>query len=186
MLRSNLVLSLVAGCCVFAAPVGVAFAEVKIGVVNLEALMQESPQFKAMGQTLQDEFAPRQREILQQQQNFKAKAEKFQRDSAVMSDAEKSKMERELREAQRDLERKSNEFKDDANLRQNEELGKLQRALIAEVQSYAKSGNFDLVVGQGAAVFHKDALDITRPVLAAIQAKAPKPAAAPAAPPAKP
>jgi outer membrane protein len=185
MLRSNLVLSLVAGCLAVAAPVGAALAEVKIGVVNFEALMQDSPQLKAMRQSLQDEFAPRERELVQQQKDLKTKAEKFQRDSAVMTDAEKSRLERELREGQRDLERKSNEYKDDANLRQNEEIGKLQRSLIVEVQNYAKSGNFDLVVGQGV-IYAKDALDITRPVLAAIQAKAPAKAAAPAATPAKP
>jgi outer membrane protein len=147
--------------------------------------MQDSPQLKAMRQSLQDEFAPRERELVQQQKDLKTKAEKFQRDSAVMTDAEKSRLERELREGQRDLERKSNEYKDDANLRQNEEIGKLQRSLIVEVQNYAKSGNFDLVVGQGV-IYAKDALDITRPVLAAIQAKAPAKAAAPAATPAKP
>ena len=179
MLRSKLIPTLVAGCLAVAAPIGAALAEVKIGVVNFEALMQESPQLKAMRQSLQDEFAPRERELMKQQQDLKAKAEKFQRDSAVMSDAEKGKLERELREGQRDLERKSNEYKDDANLRQNEEIGKLQRSLILEVQNYAKTGNFDLVVGQGV-IYSKDALDITRPVLAAIQAKAP--AAKPAAP----
>ncbi len=100
-----------------------------------------------------------------------------------MSDVEKSKLERELREGQRDLERKSNEFKDDANLRQNEEIGKLQRALIAEVQTFAKNANYDLIVGQGV-LYAKDALDVTKPVLAAIQAKAPK--SAPAAAPTKP
>jgi len=184
MLRSNLILSLVAGCLAVTAPIGAALADVKIGVVNFEALMQESPQLKVMRQALQDEFAPRERELVKQQQDLKAKAEKFQRDSAVMSDAEKGKLERELREGQRDLERKSNEYKDDANLRQNEEIGKLQRSLIQEIQGYAKTGNFDLVVGQGV-IYAKDALDITRPVLAAIQAKAPAPkAAAPA--PAKP
>lgn len=158
---------------------GQAQAEVKIGVVNFEALIQESPQLKAMRQVLQEEFAQRERDLVQQQKDLKAKAEKFQRDAAVMSEAEKSKLERELREGQRDFERKSNEFKDDANLRQNEELNKLQRQLIAEIQNFAKAGNYDLIVGQG--VFYaKESLDITKPVLAALAAKALKPA--PAAP----
>jgi outer membrane protein len=185
MLRSNLAISLIVGCLSATAPL-TAHAEVKIGVVSFEALLQESPQFKAMQQTLQEEFGPRERALVQQQKDLKTKAEKFQRDAAVMNDAEKSKLEREIRDGQRDLERKGNEFKDDANLRQNEELGKLQRALIAEIQTFAKNGNYDLVVGQGV-IYAKEAIDITRPVLAAIQAKAPKttaPAAAPA--PAKP
>src|SRR5262252_2482618 len=132
MLRSNYFMGLVAGVMAVAAPLGAAHAELKIGVVNFEALVQESPQLKTMRQALQDEFGPRERDLVQLQKDLKTKAEKFQKDAAVMTDAEKSKLERELREGQRDLERKGNEFKDDANARQNEELGKLQRTLILE------------------------------------------------------
>jgi outer membrane protein len=185
MLRSNLFVALVVGG-LAVAPL-TAHAELKIGVVNFEALLQESPQLKAMRQTLQDEFSPRERDLVQQQKDLKTKADNFQKNAAVMSEAEKSKVERELREGQRDLERKGNEFKDDANLRQNEEIGKLQRALIAEVQNFAKSGNYDLVVGQGV-LYAKDSIDITGQVLTAIQQRAPKPAASGAKPatPAKP
>src|SRR5215831_17617464 len=184
MLRLNVLTALVAGV-VAVAPLGAAHAELKIGVVNFEALLQESPQLKTMRQALQDEFGPRERDLVQQQKDLKAKAEKFQKDSAIMNDAEKSKLERELREGQRDLERKGNEFKDDANLRQNEELGKLQRALIQEVQTFAKNGGYDLIVGQGV-IYAKDALDVTGQVLTAIQQRAPKPAAPATKPPAKP
>ncbi len=185
MLRSKLVASWIAGLMV-AAPLGAALAEVKIGVVNFEVLQQQSPQLKAIEQTLQNEFGPRGRELAQQQKDLKAKAEKFQRDVAVMNDAEKSKLERELREGQRDFERKSNEYKDDANLRQNEEIGKLNRALAAEVESFAKSNGYDLVISKNAAFFNKDAFDVTNQLLSILQQRAAKSAGPPAATPAKP
>ena len=67
---------------------GSAHAELKIGVADFKRLMDESPQAKAAGQVLQNEFAPRQRELQQQEKDLQAKADKLTRDAAVMSDKE--------------------------------------------------------------------------------------------------
>lgn len=174
------------------APLGAANAELKIGVVNVPRLLEEAPQAKTAMQALQDEFAPRQREIVAQTKDLKAKEEKLQRDGAVMAENERRNFEKDLRDGQRDVQRKQNEYVEDLNLRRNEELGKLQRSLLQEVQTYAKSSNYDLVVGDGV-LFRNESIDITAQILAALQAHfkatgaaAPKPAAKPAAPPAKP
>jgi outer membrane protein len=154
-----------------AAPLGAAHAEVKIAVVNVPRLLDEAPQAKVAMQALSDEFAPRQREIVAQQKDLKAKEEKLQRDGAVMAENERNRAEKDLRDGQRDLQRKQNEYVEDLNLRRNEEIGKLQRSLLQEVQSYAKSANFDLVVGDGV-LYATQSLDITPQVLAALQAHA--------------
>lgn len=161
----------------------------KIGVVNVQALLEESPQAKAASQALQEEFAPRQRELQAKQKELQAKQDKLTRDSAVMSDSERSTMEKELRNGERDLQSKGQAFQEELNSRRNEELGKLQARLLQEVQSFAKAGNFDLVVPANAVLFTKEALDVTAQVLAAWQAHggataAPKPAA-PASKPTK-
>jgi hypothetical protein len=67
---------------------------------------------------------------------------------------------------------------------------KLQRTLFEEVRSYAKAQNLDLVIADGV-IYAAAALDITPGVLQILQSRggaaaAPKPAAAPAAAPAKP
>ena len=106
--------------------------------------------------------------------------EKLTRDSAVMSEAERSKAERELRDAQRDMARKQNEFVEDLNVRRNEELGRLQKTLLS-----ARTQGYDLVIGDGV-LFAKDAINITPQVLSAIRAKAPAaPATAAPKPPAE-
>jgi len=168
-------------------PLG-AHAELKIAVVNVPQLLEEAPQAKTALQALQDEFAPRQREIVAQQNALKAKDEKLQRDGAVMAENERRNAEKDLREGQRELQRKQNEYAEDLNLRRNEELGKLQRSLLQEVQVFARAGTYDLIVGEGV-LYRADALDITAQVLSALQQRAktapaaPKPAI-PAKPPA--
>ena len=171
-----------AGLLMSALAVGPAQAEIKIGVVNASRLLQESPQAKAVQESLRNEFAPKQRELAAQQAALKAKQEKYEKDAPTMSGDQRAKAEKELREGNREYSQKVTDFQEDANTRQNEELSRLQSAIIAEVQSYALSQKFDLVLTEGV-VYANSSLDITAQVLAGLQARS---SAAPAAKPATP
>jgi outer membrane protein len=170
------------------APLG-AHAEMKIAVVNVPRLLDEAPQAKSAMQALQDEFAPRQKEIMAQQKDLKAKEDKINRDGAVMAENERRNAEKDLRDGQRELARKQNEYVEDLNLRRNEEIGKLQRSLLQEVQAFARTSNYDLIVGEGV-LYVNESMDITAQVLTALQNRykatggaAPKPATPKAATP---
>jgi len=143
--------------------------ELKIGVVNVPVLMERAPQAKLAMDALQEEFAPRQREILAKQKEYEELGEKVQRDVQVMGETERSNAEKDLRNLQREVTRLQNEFREDLNLRRNEELGNLQRTLLGEVQTYAQSAGFDLVVGDGV-LYASTAVNITENVLRAMEA----------------
>jgi len=158
-----------------------ASAEIKIGVVNFQKLLEDAPQTKTAMQALENEFAPRRRELLTLQNDLKARDEKLQKEGAVMAEADRAKAEKTLRDQQREFSRKAGEFQDDAGTRKNEEIGKVQRYLVTEIQAYAVAQGFDLVLGDG--VFYAKApLDVTANVLAVL---ATKPASLPASAPAK-
>jgi outer membrane protein len=147
-------------------------AELKVGFVNYQKLLAESPQARAANSALESEFANRQKDIVAQQKALKDKEDKLQRDSAVMSEAERTKSERELRDGERDLSRRINEFQEDVNVRRNEEFGKVNRALLGEVQTYARANGYDLVLSEGV-VFAAEGIDITTQVVAALKSKTP-------------
>jgi len=151
----------------FAFPV--AAQEMKIGVVNLPALIERAPQTKSAMDALQEEFAPRQREFQAKQTEYEELATKAQKDLAVMGETERRNAEKDLRELQRELTRLQNEFQEDLNLRQNEEYGLLQRAMLKEVQDYAEAQGFDLIVGDGV-LYANSAVNITDEVLSAVDA----------------
>jgi outer membrane protein len=155
---------------------GQASAEIKIGFVNFEKLLEEAPQTKAAMQSLDNEFGPRRRELMTLQTDLKAKDDKLQKEGAVMSESDRANAEKTLRDQQREFQRKAGEFQDDASTRKNEELGKVQRYLVEQIQTYANAQGFDLVLGQGV-FFAKPALDVTANVLAVLTSK---PAALPA------
>jgi outer membrane protein len=155
-----------------------AHAEVRIGVVNFQRLLEEAPQTKTIMQSLENEFAPRRRELLTMQNDLKSRDEKLQREGAVMAEADRAKAEKTLRDGQREFSRKAGEFQDDASTRKNEELAKVQRFLVQEIQTYSAAQGYDLVLGEG--VFYaKNQFDLTAGVLAVL---ATKPATLPPSP----
>jgi len=152
-----------------------AFAQTKIGVVDYGKLMDESPQATTALDAIRNEFAPKQKDLVNQQQALKTKEDKLQKDAATMSADQRTRTEKELRDGYRDLERKRQEVQEDFNARRNEEMSRLQRTLIEEVRNYAKAQGFDLVIADGV-LYANPALDITPAVLANLKSRAPAPA----------
>jgi outer membrane protein len=165
----NLVKAVAATALVFVLVLPAAAQELKLGVVSVPILMDRAPQAKVAMDSLEEEFQPRQREIVAKQKEFEELTAKAQRDVAVMGETERRNLERDLREMQREVTRLQTEFREDLNLRRNEELGNLQRALLQEVQAYAQAAGFDLVVGDGV-LYASSAVNITDQVLQAMEA----------------
>lgn len=155
---------------VFALAMPAAAQEVKIGVVNLQDVVQRAPQTAAIMNALREEFAPREREIVAKQKEIEELQAKVQKDLAVMGETERRNAEKNLRELGREFERLRTEYQEDSNLRQNEEIGVLQRSMLKEVQDFAESQGFDLIVGDGV-LYMNQSVNITDEVLAAVQAK---------------
>jgi outer membrane protein len=147
-----------------------ASAEMKIGYVDFQKLMSEAPQVKSTMQALQNEFGPRQRELIAMQNDLKSRDEKLAKEGAIMAEADRAKAEKTLRDQQREFSRKGGEFQDDLSTRKNEELGKVQRYLLEEIRTYSGAQGFDLVLGEGV-FYEKPQLDITAQVLEVLKTK---------------
>lgn len=142
---------------------------VKIGFVNVQRLLIESPQANAANRALENEFAPRQRDLQGKQKAFKDRADKFQKDGAVMGAEERRNTENDLRKDERELARQIEELREDLNNRKNEELGKLRIDVLRQIEAFAKQGGYDLIVSDG--LYVSPALDVTAQVLQALQSQ---------------
>lgn len=140
----------------------------KIGFVNVQRLLIESPQANAANRSLENEFAPRQRDLQAKQKAFKDRADKFQKDGAVMGADERRNTENDLRKDERELQRQIEELREDLNNRKNEELGKLRINVLRQIEGFAKQGGYDLIVSD--ALYVSPALDVTSQVLQGLQA----------------
>jgi outer membrane protein len=141
----------------------------KIGFVNVQRLLIESPQANAANRALESEFAPRQRDLQAKQKAFKDRADKFQKDGAVMGADERRNTENDLRKDERELARQIEELREDLNNRKNEELGKLRIDVLREIEGFAKQGGYDLIVSDG--LYVSQNLDVTAQVLQALQSQ---------------
>lgn len=139
----------------------------KIGFVNVQRLLIESPQANAANRALENEFAPRQRDLQAKQKTFKDRADKFQKDGAVMGADERRNAENDLRKDERELQRQIEELREDLNNRKNEELGKLRVNVLRQIEGFAKQGGYDLIVSDG--LYVSPALDVTSQVLQGLQ-----------------
>ena len=143
--------------------------ELKIGVVNFERLAAESPQFTDARAKLEDEFAPKARELTTRQNALKEKAERLQKDIEVMAVDERAAAERELSNEQRSIVRDQQALQEESEIRQRELLGPVQQQLIAEVQKFGVAGGYDMIMAEGI-VFASERIDVTNAILAKLQA----------------
>ncbi|HEY8118259.1 MAG TPA: OmpH family outer membrane protein [Methylophilaceae bacterium] len=140
-----------------------ASADTKIGYVQLDKIMQ-SPQSLDAGKKLQSEFSPRSTDLNNLKKQLDDKQAAFDKDSAKLSDADRSKRSKELSDMQIDLQRKQRELSEDFNLRESELKTNLQDRINKAVTAVSVNEGYDLVL-YGNAAYAGKKVDITDKVL---------------------
>jgi len=141
----------------------VSFADLKIGFVNIPAVLEKAPQAEKAKKRLEQKFSPRDKQLVAQGKEIQSMEEKLTKDASVMSASEKANLEREIQNKKRDAKRSQQEFSEDFNASRNEELGKLQRRIVEAVRAIAKDEEYDLLLTEGV-IYAKDQIDITAQV----------------------
>lgn len=145
-------------------------AELKIGVVNAAAVMEQSPQKTRALARLEKEFSSRSKKIESRLKSLRAQQEKLVKDGAIYSATEVKNKERTIVSEQRDIKRLQDEYSEDLSIRRNEELRKLEKEIAETIVKLAEKESYDLVVYQGV-IFASDRVDITDKVLTLLKAK---------------
>ena len=143
---------------------GTLAAEIKIGYVNAVKVIEQAPQGEAALKKLQAEFGPRDKKLVDMQQEIKKKDEELERDALVLKDSDKQEKASELIALKRELRRATQDFREDYNMRRNEELAALQKIVKQVIVEIAKEENYDLIVHEGT-IYASSRIDITDKVL---------------------
>lgn len=137
----------------------------KIGFVNTAKLLDNAPQLESANRRLKEEFAPRERELMEIQRQLRTLEEELSDSDEILQDGRRRSLEREILQLRRDLKRDQEELREDYNIRGNEELRKLQRLVLETIGDLAREEGFDLVVNEGAVAYFSEQIDITDQVL---------------------
>ena len=141
----------------------VSFADLKIGFVNIPAVLEKAPQAEKAKKRLEQKFSPRDKQLVAQGKEIQSLEEKLNKEASVMSDSQKAKLENDIQNKKRDAKRSQQEFSEDFNASRNEELGKLQRRIVEAVRAIAKDEDYDLLLTDGV-IYSKPEFDITAQV----------------------
>ncbi len=139
-------------------------ADLKVGYVQVDKILQEAPQTAESGKKLEREFSPRSQELDRMAKQIKDLEATLDKEGLTISEAERRNKERDVQNIKIEFQRKQRELREDINLRKNEELGSLQDRVNKAVQSVSEAEGYDLVVYSGVAYASKK-IDITDKVL---------------------
>ncbi|CAM2891032.1 OmpH family outer membrane protein [Legionella worsleiensis] len=140
----------------------------KIGVVDLQKIMQTSSQMKEIQAKLEKEFKPRRDELMKAEASLKSDMERFKRDSAIMSASQKKDLEKKIVTAQQQFERNGQQYQQELSTAHNEAMEGLYTKVRAAITKIAKDEKYDIIVQKDATPFSSDSLDVTDKVVKAI------------------
>ncbi|MCW8890493.1 MAG: OmpH family outer membrane protein [Sedimenticola sp.] len=136
----------------------------KVGVVDLNKVMEKSPQAEGISNALKKEFQARDQDLVAKAKQLKQLEDKLARDGAVMSTEEAKRLENDIRARRRKLTTSRTEFREDANLRRNEAVNRLLRKVGEVVTQIGEEEKVDVILTDGVAYFNKR-VDLTTKVL---------------------
>ncbi len=157
--------SLIAG--LFAVSAIASDAEIKIGFVNGQRVINESPQAARAKKKLEKEFEKRDQDLQRMAKQLQSMQENLDRNAVTMAEAERRAKEREFNDLNRDFQRKQREFREDLNLRQNEEMAAIYERVNKVIRQVAEAEKYDLILQE--AVFVSNRIDLTDKVIKALQ-----------------
>ena len=140
--------------------------EFRIGFVNTDRIFRESAPAKASQTKLEQEFAKREKELVDMGNTLKSASERFERDAPTLSETQRNTRQKQLVDQDREFQRKRREFQEDLNTRKNEEFQQVLERANRVVRQVAESEKYDLVLQE--AVYVNPKHDITEKVIKAI------------------
>jgi outer membrane protein len=162
---TKFVKNLLAGCVVGGVllSANVMAQEFRIGFVSTDRIFKEAGTAKAAQAKLEQEFAKREKELVEQGTSMKSMVDKLEREAPTLSESQKASRQRQLVDLDREFQRKRREFQEDLNARKNEELQQVLERANKVVKQLAESEKYDLILQE--AVYVNPKHDITDKVL---------------------
>ena len=146
------------------------YADLKVGFVQVDKILQEAPQTIESNKKLEKEFSSRTDKLKADVKALKERESSFSKDALTMKESERDSKEKSLSQLRVDVQRKERELREDINIRRNEELGGLQEQINKAVTSVSKAEGFDLVLYNGVA-YASEKIDITDKILKSLGKK---------------
>ena len=144
---------------------GAQAADIKVGVIKYQILMQKSPQAADINAEMTKKFEQRKKDLDAKMAQLKSMEDDMSRNGATMSQSQLQEEQTRHDELQRDAGREQSDLVDDVNAARNAAYSTMQQAVIKAAQEFAQAQKFSLILTDSV-VYADNALDVTDQVLA--------------------
>jgi outer membrane protein len=141
----------------------------KLGVIDMQKIMQKSSQVAAISSQLEKRFKPKQQAILAARKALQEQVEKLNRNTAVMSEGDRTKLQNKIIADRANLQSSEISFQQEVTAAQTQETQKFMQKLKGVLSQVAKNENYTLIMIKQGIPYVDDKLDITDIVLTALE-----------------
>ena len=152
-------------------PAGAAWAQGKIGVVQIERIVRDSAPALRAQKKLEAEFAKREGELSKVADQLKRMQDELEKEGVTMSEAQRRTKERDFNELTRDFQKRQRDYREDVNQRRNEELSQVVDQANRIIRQIAEQEKYDIIFQEAA--YANPRIDITDKVIKAMDGKPP-------------
>lgn len=160
----KLLLSAITGATLLAS-VGASAAELKVGVVDLQQILQKSPQIATINDQLNKQFKPRQDKIQALQNTLQSESDNLNRNTATMSGDARNKLQDKIIADRANLESMAVAFRRDLAAAQNTDMQGFMNQLTGVINNIAKTYKYNMVLQRAGVPYVDPSMDITAQVL---------------------
>ena len=147
------------------ASVSAANAAQKVGVIDVQQVLQALPQVATIEETINAEFKDQMQDVQRLQSDGKYLVEKLQREEATLSEAQIKELQQQINEIGQKLQTVGQPLQQQMQSRTQEERGKLLGLIKQAIDGIAKKEGYDVVLNATAVPYSKPENDISQKVL---------------------
>ena len=123
-----------------------AYAQGKIGVINITAAIAGTAEGKKMVADLKNKYAPKQQELDRLQKEIQNIQEQLNKPAPGSSDEDQRRLSRDLEEKQKNYKRWSDDAQSDFTADRDEAVRRIGRKMVNVISDYAQQNGFTLVI----------------------------------------
>ena len=145
--------------------VGVSAAELKIGIVDFQQVVEQSQPGQKVEAELKQEGERLEAELEKDKKELEALKERIEREAAVMSREAREEKEIEFRVKARNLQEKEKRYRSEFVGKQRQEVDTLRKVVLEIAQDLGKQEGYTMVISKVGVLYHDPAVDLTDKVV---------------------
>lgn len=162
MMKKMIITLLLATSTIMAAPLNIA-------VVNMNQVLQASPQMVQVQASLDKTFSPKHAAIVKQVEAVKKDSRRLQRDGSVMKSDEREALAKKINDAKEAVMRAQAKFQQDYEKARASALQEIFGRINAITTKFAKEKHFDLILNRNTVPYADNSLDVTSELIKRIK-----------------